>query len=75
MTTYNDGEEKMRFVAQFDEAGAEVGHSAAIGRTTVQVSFECKYDSHGNWTDCVQWVTAEGQRRMNERWTRAITYR
>ena len=75
-TSYTDGREQIGSIVQLDEAGATLGYRMTRnGAIALQLSLECKYDSHGNWTECLQWVSSEGQRKMNERWTRAITYR
>jgi hypothetical protein len=79
-TSYTDGKERLGSVLQFDAAGATIGYSTTgyslIGSgQTVKLSLDCKYDEQENWTECFQWVTRDGQRRMNERWKRVVTYR
>jgi hypothetical protein len=75
-TSYTDGNERIGSIVQLDEGGATLRYSmTGNDAPALQLSLECKYDSHGNWTECLEWVTGAGQRTMKERWTRTIAYR
>ena len=74
--SYSDGKESMSSITRFDESGAIVGSGTATnGGERSEAALECTYDSHGNWTECRQWLISEGNRTSNKLWRRAITYR
>lgn len=74
--SYSNGTGSAGSIARFDERGAIVASEIAVtGSPGGIFELECTYDSHGNWTECRQWLTSEGARTANKLWRRTITYR
>jgi YD repeat-containing protein len=74
--SYAEEKETLRSITRLDETGAIVGlEIEPSGGEGGHVALECTSDSHGNWTECRQWLTSEGNRTANKLWRRTITYR
>jgi hypothetical protein len=75
---YVEGTERLNSTVEFDGAGAIVAmrmNTDGDSGNAVQVTLECSYDDHGNWTECRRLAALGEQRRMNGLWRRRLTYR
>jgi len=65
-TRFNEHGDKVREESEstvrhmdFDMEGAEIPESVKTHRQHTILSYEYKYDEHGNWTEQVQWTSVE----------------
>jgi hypothetical protein len=75
-TSYSfPNEGTFKVVAMQDDRGATVGYTLEGAGQRSAMELDCEYDRVGNWTSCQQAVDNSGQKYINERFRRTITYR
>lgn len=75
--SYLHDRESMISRVRTDDAGATLAWGMSVGQSapSFEAELECRYDAHGNWTECRRWVTEGTRRQNNGLWRRTITYR